>query len=333
MRTGTKFIKGKDFKEFAALLSNYYPGGKVIIVAQDKEEGDALIRTLGADYNALMFSPDETGNIPAGARFVIGIGGSGVISAVKRIAENIKFAFIPSVFDYRFLYAFDGKFALPEFVFLSEKLRSEKKDYCARLYQTVFQLYTECVFRVFYASAYPYRDVTAEAYCRVAEAILDGKSDEENFYSESLRFVTNVVNEFYARKTATLITEKASQIYGVTVGERFTMARFLAVMLKNFTKHRFRGILLPSEKPVRGVKTVRSEAFDGKVLPSEEKLASYNEKISFLTDMPEPDVALLLKALSVSADTDSPVFAIINNEGITDALYYEKSERHLGISV
>ena len=42
MRTGTKFIKGKDFKEFAALLSNYYPGGKVIIVAQDKDEKHAL---------------------------------------------------------------------------------------------------------------------------------------------------------------------------------------------------------------------------------------------------------------------------------------------------
>lgn len=332
MRTGTKFINGEDFREFAEILSNYYPGGKLAVVAQDKEEGENLIRALGADYNALLFSPGDDIKLPSGARFVIGVGGSGVIPAVKRAAVNAKYAFIPAVFDYRFLYSFDGKFSLPEFVFLGKEARSEEKDYCARLYQTVFQLYAECVFRIFYASAFPYRDVTAEAYGKVAETLLDGKSDEQTFYSESQRFIVNIVNELYSRKTASLITEKVSGMYGVTVGERFTVARFLILMLRNFTKHSFRGILLPSENPVQGVKPVRPAAFDGGVLPTEERLSRYGEKISFLTDMPEPDVGTMLKALSSCADADSPVFAIINNEGITDALYYEKSERNIGLS-
>ncbi len=333
MRTGTKFIAGKDFCEFREILSNYYPAGKLAVVAQDREEGEKLIRALGSDYNALLFSPKEVSETDTGARFFIGVGGSGVISAVKRAAKNAKYAFIPAVFDYRYLYAFDGIFSLPEFVFLREEVMTEEKQYLPRLYQTVFQLYAECVFRIFYASAFPYRDVTAEAYRKVAETLLEGKSDEATFYSESRRFIVNFVNELYSRKTRSLITEKVSGAYGVTVGERFTVARFLISMLKNFTKHSFRDILLPSEKPVRGVKSVRAAAFDGNVLPSEEQLTRYADKISFLTDMPEPDVGAMLKALSLSADEDSPVFAIINNEGITDALYYEKSEKNLGISV
>ncbi len=334
MRTGTKFFNGENYGEFAAIFNNYYSAGKVAVIASEKTDGDELIRALGSDYNALLYSSSRVPDaLPDGVRFLIGIGGTEVISKVKNLAKGRKFAFIPDFFDYRFLCSFDGIFALPEFVFLSEKARSDKRFFCERLYENVFVLYAECVIKLYYGGAYPYGDCVAETYKGFAERVLRGRSSKEDFLSEGIRFVAGAVNYFYGEKTRSLITDKVSGEYGNAPGDAFLTAYFLILMLKNFTKRPFRDILLPSERPVVGVKSIESRAFDESVLPTDEELKGYYRKISFLVDMNEPDTERLLDALGRAADENSPVFAIINNEGITDALKNEKPERHFCISI
>lgn len=334
MRTGTKFFSGDGYGDFVEIFRNYYPAGKIAVIASEKNDGDELVRALGADYNALLYQPSSVpSELPDGARFLIGVGGSEVIPAVKRAANGRKFAFIPAVFDYRFLYSFDGIFSLPEFVFLSKTTRSEKRCFCERIYENVFILYAECVIKLYYYGAYPYGDSVAELYKKSAERILRGKTAKEEFIGDGIRFVTGAVNYLYGEKTRSLITDKVSAEYGRCLGDGFITAYFLILMLKNFTKHGFHGILLPSERPVTGVKSIESKAFDESVLPTDEELKGYYRKISFLVEMNEPETERLLDALGRAADADSPVFAIINNEGITDALKNEKSQRHFCISV
>ena len=59
MRTATKFIEGKDTSEFISVVKNYFPGGKIAVIAQDREEGDSLARLLGREYTVETFSPKE----------------------------------------------------------------------------------------------------------------------------------------------------------------------------------------------------------------------------------------------------------------------------------
>ena len=329
MRTATKFIEGKDTAEFVSVVKNYFPGGKIAVIAQDREEGDSLARLLGREYTVETFSPKE--EIVSGARFFIGVGGSGVVPAVKRAALSAKYAFIPAVFDYRFFYSADEIRTLPEFVFLSEDVRSAEKDYCLRLYVTVFQLYAESVFGAFYASAYPFRDKQGEAFIKSAENFLRGEEDSETFYSTALRLIAGYLNTAYAKGKKRIVTEKAAQKYGVTSGERFTVTYFLLLMLKNFTKHPFRAILLPSGKTTRNGKAVNGNVFDADLLPSEETLRTVKRKVKFLTETPKPEIGDFLNVVRECAD--EPIFAILQEEGITDALQHERSKGHNGLLV
>ena len=319
MRIGTRFIIGER-KEFADILKNYFPAGKVVIVATYKEEGDRLSRELKENYVCSVYSPDE--KITEGARFFIGVGGSEVIAAVKRAADNAKYAFIPTAVDYRYLYAFDNMFTLPEFVFLDEGTRKEEKSYLLKIYIDIYQLYSELVFCSFYRSALPYRDDKLNAYIKKGEKLLRGETEREEFTGEGIRYIENVVNELYSRKTKELITEKTAKAYGRSDGEKYYVVTFLLLMTINFTTHRFRDILLPSEKTWREYENVGAEAFNADCLPDRELLKTVGKKVRFLTETTKPDVYSLIKALRASGDIN-PIFSIINERGITDALFYE----------
>lgn len=329
MRTATKFYCGKS-EEFKKILQNYCVGGSVGVIAQDKEEGKALCDELKKEYKPLLYGIKEADEIALDARFLIGVGGSGVIAAVKRAKRGRKYAFIPAKFDYRFLYDFEER-SLPEFVFLNEKATGDK-DYCLRLYGTIFQLYAEWAFDCVFATAMPFRDKVAETYCKVGKSLLLGEKDEEAYYGEGIRFVQGSVNAFFERNKKALLTEKMAFSCGVTTKERFATARFLLLLAKNFTKSRFGGILVPSLKTGTGETSAQGSFFDGSVLPSEKETERMESFVNFLAKGDEPTEKKLLLAFNENARVH-PLFSIIQEEGITDALYYERFERHTGIFV
>lgn len=330
MRTATKFFTGEKYDDFFTLMKQYCVGGRVAIVAQDAEEGNELSKVLRQTYMPVLLRPTKE-DIPEGTRFVIGVGGSGVIPAVKRVAKDVPYAFIPAILDSRFLCDFEGEKKLPEFVFLSEKVRSDR-DYALRLYVNIHAMYTEWVLRAVYATAMPFTDRTAEAYGKVGKSLLLGEKGEEDFFAEGLRYVQNSVNAFYERGMKPMLTERMTKICGVTPSERFGIARFLLLVLKNFTKRRFGDILIPSEQTGVGVTRAKGRFFDGRSLPTEEETQIMRNKVAFLSDGEEPELKRLLYALKNNADID-PMFSTMQNEGITDALYYEGFERDQGIFI
>ena len=332
MRTSTKCIRGEGQEDFKRVFASRCPAGKIAVVAQDKEEGDKLIRFLGRDYDAALYTPSEARQANSAVRFVIGMGGSGVIPAVKHIAVNASYAFYPTYFDYRFLYAFDGVFTLPEFVYLSDDA-AKGDGYTVRLYVAAFQLYAEACFLACYASALPYRDAEAEAYVKQGERILSGTLTESEFYDEALRYVRNVAMLLFERKKTRLVTERVIQRYGLTQGERFTAVRFLLLTLKNFTKRRLCDILVPSERPVFGGRYVDGSAFDAATLPDDAMLDACEKKVRFLTELPETRPDELAEALTEGVGDFDPLFAIIHDEGITEAINDERLKRGKSIFI
>lgn len=331
MRTATKFFTGEGTDGFLSVLKQYCTGGKIAVLAQDEGEGNAVCKKLNETYATTLYHPSQEIRLSEGTRFVIGVGGSGVIPATKRVAKNAKYAFIPAVFDYRFLCDFEGEKSLPEFVFLNEKVIGDK-DYALRLYAQIHELYTVWLTRATYVTAMPFADKIAETYVRVGKSLLLGEKGEEEFFDEGLRYVQSSVNALYERGMPSLLTERMSKICGVTPGERFATAQFLLLVLKNFTKRRFGAILIPSEKTDASVRRATGRFFDGKLLPTERETEIMRNKVSFMTDGEGADVKTLLSALRRNADVD-PMFSTIQNEGITDALYYEGFERDQSIFV
>ena len=325
MRTATHFCRGKDYKEFCKIFAEYYPVGKVTVIADDVEKGRELAKILGVDYNVFVY---QTNNVPGdieNARFIIGVGGKGVIPAVKRASKTSKFAFIATEYDYRYLYDFDGSFRLPEFVFLEETVMKTENIY-ASIYISVFELYSEIVFRLVYQSMYPYRDKVFERMKDLFEKFLSGETDYSDYFSEGLRLTEIIVNEMFMRKTQSLITAKICTLGGMTLSDRFGTAYFLQLLVMNFTKRCIRDILIPSEK-LLNYKTVPAGVFDARIINGE-ILTKCARKARALTEIVPPSTTVIVKVLSAVTDESNPLFSIINNKGIPDALYYEKFKRN-----
>lgn len=325
MRTATHFFKGNGYKEFAKIFSGFYPGGKLAVICDGKEDGLALARALGDSYNISVYGINDNPKLSDGARFVIGVGKRTVIPAVKRAVKNAKFVFVPAEFDYRYLHDFDGNPILPEFVYLDEEIFRREKAY-ADAYVSVFELYTEFVFRMVYGSIFPYRDSALIGIKDSLEKFLLGTTDYGDFFSEAMRIVSVAVNELVSRKTKSLITAKICSLTGMSVSDRFAVSYLLQLIVMNFTKRYFRDILLPSEKRTTG-RNIPAYAFDSKVINGD-NLRVFACKMRAMADIVPPDFTLIVKTLSAVADESNPLFSIINDKGITDALNYEKLKRH-----
>lgn len=325
MRTATHFCKGKDYKEFCKIFAEYYPVGKVTVIADDVEKGRELAKILGTDYNVFVYPSNNVPKDVESARFLIGVGGKGVIPAVKRANKTAKFAFIATEYDYRYLYDFDESFRLPEFVFLDESVMNTENIY-ASVYISAFELYSEIVFRLVYQSMYPYRDKVLERIKELFEKFLSGDMDCSEYFTEGLRLTEITVNELFARKTQSLITAKICNLGGMTLSDRFGTAYFLQLLVMNFTKRCIRDILIPSEK-LFDLKNVPIGVFDTRFI-SGDMLAKCAKKARALTDIVPPKTIIIVKVLSAVTDETNPLFSIINNKGIPDALYYEKFKRN-----
>jgi hypothetical protein len=322
MRTGTHFCTGGT-EDFIKTVNNFYPAGKIAVFSDDREKAVNLIKFLGENYNALSYGTEEKPELPLSCRFIIGAGGTDVIAPVKRAAvSGAKFAFLPSVFDYRFLHNFDGNRALPEFVFLTET--ALENNFAVNAYVSVFELYSETAFDLCYGGLYPYRDKGLFAVNAALKKVLLCELDKADFQSECARLVSLSVNELFARNKKAFVTEKTAKIYGHSLGDRFSVAYFADLTLLNFTNHVFRDILLPSEG-TNGNCVVSCAAFDRTALPTREDLGFFAKKVKFLTEIPPFDKIRMLKALSEAAGA-SPVFSAINGKGMLDELQNEGLE-------
>lgn len=325
MRTATHFLRGSGYKEFAEIFARFYPGGKLAVICDDKENGLSLARALGEAYNISIYGINDNPELSDGVRFIIGLGKRAVIPAVKRTVKNVRFTFIPAEFDYRYLHDFDGNSILPEFVYLDEEIFTQEKTY-ADVYVSVFELYTEFVFRIVYGSIFPYRDSALVGIKESLEKFLKGSTDYGDFFNEAMRIVSAAVKELVSRKTRSLITAKICSLTGMSVSDRFTVSYLLQLIVMNFTKRYFRDILLPSGKRTAG-RDIPAYAFNSKVIDGD-NLRIFACKMRAMADIVPPDFTSITKTLSAVADESNPLFSIINDKGITDALNYEKLKRH-----
>ena len=325
MRLSTGVVAGDGKEGFSRTLRGFFPGGKAAIICTDKSAGKDLGKALGDNYTTYVFGIGETERLPEDVRFLIGFGNYTVVSEVKKLAENRKFAFYSTAFDYSFLYGGEGNELLPEFVYLDENVDNvDSREFVLRLYSALFCLCSEGLYKVLYTSAMPYRDKGMKGLCDSAKKVLDGETDKSTFVTESLRLITALCNAFYESKTA-LITQKMAKKYSFAPCERFLSAYFADLFIVNFTKRRFRDILLPSEEPTSSLEsTFLNEAFDGDLFFTSEELTRYARTARSLKELPTADRRLLTKILYESVDESNPLFAGIKNQGIMEGLYYER---------
>ena len=325
MRESTQIIVGKGTSGLIEIINSTYRASKVGLVVQDREIAREFIKISGAEITVKVFLLGEENTSDESVRFYVGIGNIGVIKEVKRLAKDKRYAFFPTVYDYRFLYNFDGVRTLPEFVYVDEnKISNPDVDFYAQTYNALFQLYSESLFACAYESVFPYKNKGFMGVCLVAEKILKGESDKGEYFAENFRISVKLCNALFANNVQSLVTDKVAQKIGYTVGEQFVITFLCDILAMNFTKRAFRDILIPSQEIVCSVLDVDLLAIDGDILPNKEALATYARKIKRLTKLPDVDVKGIIKLIIQSTSADNPLFAIIKNKGFLEELIYER---------
>jgi len=324
MRTRSNIISGKGLDNAVAALENVYPAGKIAVVYDDREEALRFISKCKKTHDFVPIEAADAKNavLSDAVRFVLGIGGGAVISGVKRLARDKKFAFLACGGDYRYFTAIhfpDGTYSVAEFVYFDTTLVNAENDYAALdLYVSAFSLYTEMSALCLYDSGRPFCDRGMEALAVGLKNLLLTPIDESNFaseYASRIKMSVDYINE--ARLKRLYVDEVASE-YGEGVYGRFLSAYFANLMLFSFTKWNFCDMLIPAEKIVADVKS--RPCGDLNKLPTKAELHKIAEIVRGLTELPKVDYDRIFTALKNNVTRENPIFALIVNRGILDAI-------------
>lgn len=326
MRKSTQILIGNGLDEFADLVKKYHGAGKIVVISDEQELALDFAKKMGVCYSISIYRATQEFTLDESVRFVVGIGDVTVINAVKsKILPTSKFAFFAQNYDYRFLYDFDGKLRFPEFVYFDENLiKKDNVKFLARTYVSTFELYTECAMYLMHVSFFPYTDNKLKGVVDAVKKLLLGYTEKEEYYKEVFRLNIKMIDALNERNVKSLVTDKCASIYGRTVGERFLITYFINIFITNFTKRRFRDILIPSRAPVSNQPCAQNVYVDKSALMTEEEVRCVCNKIKFLVSLPSLDVDFALGALINAVDGDCPLLAIIKNKGIMEELAYER---------
>lgn len=316
MRTRSNVFYGEGTADFIKKLTNFYAAGNVNVVYDDRERAENFCRELTAAGFKADLRPFVKADFPDRG-FTVGIGGEGVIRAVKRCARE-KYAFYPSFVCAELFTCFGGNFAEFSFIDVNDyncgNRRAVAECHCALL--TAFTDGLACYYGDL---AQPFRDKGLYCVLKSATGILTGLADREEFIREALNACMRIVDILHARGADTLTAAETARRMGGGLSNRYSAAYFLNRLLILFTKWNFRDILITAERPINNVS---QEAFPG--YGADDLLldvATLAKIVGYFREYTEKaELSALIKAFAPDGNGGNQTFARIYNRGITEGL-------------
>ena len=312
MRTRTNLYFGQGIDGGIRAVKNLYPGGLIVVVAEDGDEGAYYAEELTeAGYRVDVREVEKTD--PAEC-FCLGVGGERAIQVTREIARG-KYAFFPTVLLPE-LFLPNGRGVLAEFVYYDADCFTPDDPGCAaECYAGLFCALTQGLARAYADAGFPYRDGTLLTEIGRAKDILLGKSDREYFLTECASTTKTLCEALTARGIRYNVASEMARRLGGGAGNRDLTAYFLNRLLILFTKWNFRDMLIPSEK------ASFSTAYDVEdLLLTEKDVAKMARWVR--RDVYKPNFYELVAAMKSAVEGKNDLFAEIYARGLPEGLRY-----------
>lgn len=329
MRTKTNIFFGDGTLSFMQYLKNCFPAGNLAIVYDDKYLAFEVFSKLDAAmYKARLVSVDEI-NTPLAecVRFIIAVGGEGVMETVKKRSKKCPFCYYASEVSYRIFSSADTstgeKYDFAEFAYYdSTKLQVRDTKTLFDTYCAAFSVLTECILSSYYESNLPYSDKGLFGIIDSLKKLLIIGCDIEKYYSESMRLIKLGVEYLQEKGINMFFSSRVLSVGKLGKDYRFIIDYFVNLIVINFTKWNFFDMLIPAEKIILDAPTIkpnyRGEAQG--ILLSKEELSHIAGKAKNLTILPKVESKEIIKLIINSVNGATPLMAEINNRGILEGL-------------
>lgn len=209
-----------------------------------------------------------------------------------------------------------------EFVYI-DKLVYEIDDAekTADVYSFLLAAFTEGLAARYSDFGMPYTDRGLSGILTGAKEILEGKTDRRKFLEDALRTGYVMTRFLQSRGINAFLVENMARKLGGKTEDYFNSSHFLNMLLILFTKWNFYDILIPAERPVKGVAADKTPAY------TEEDLflnkSELNRIFSYARELcPASGIGIkpLIKAMKLALTDENRLFAQIYNRGIPEGL-------------
>jgi hypothetical protein len=329
MRTKTNLFLGCGVNGFIKYLKNSFAAGNLAIIYDDKELAFEVFASLDvALYKArLVNMADIKTPLPECVRFIIAVGGEKVIDEVKKYSGKREFCYYASTVSYHIFSsacpATGENFDFAEFAYYdSSKLSIKDTKHLYDAYSGVFSVLSECILNSYYESNLPYTDKGLFGIIESLKKFLLDGCDIDKYFSESFRLMKLGVEYLQSKDCNLFFSSRALSVGKLSKEHQFVIDYFVNLIVINFTKWNFFDMLIPAEKIILDVSSLkpnyRGEAQG--VLLFKEELSKIACKAKNLTVLPKVEHKAILKLIIDTINGDSPLMAEINNRGILEGM-------------
>lgn len=329
MRTKTNILFGEGVNGFMQYLKKFFPAGNLAVVYDDKDIAFEVLSNLDiALYKARLVSLSETKTpLPECVRFVIAAGGEKVINEVKKYSGKRQFCYYMSEISFHIFSsacpATGENFDFADFAYFdNSKLSIRDTKHLYDAYCDVFSVFNECILNSYYESNLPYTDKGLFGIIDSLKKFLIEGCDIDKYFSESFRLMKLGVEYLQSKGCNMFFSSRAINLGKLTKEYQFVIDYFVNMIVINFTKWNFFDMLIPAEKIILDVPSLkpnyRGEAKG--ILLSKEELSKIACKVKNLSLLPMIEHKTILKLIIDTVNGDTPLMAEINNRGILEGL-------------